>query len=111
MHLSWISQLRPHGAMPSSASVTSGGRPVLAIALIGFLHDIDGRPRGHLEAARVLEPSGCLCAAIPHPINTAGAFQGSDAAAPFVIFGSYLDRAPALAAGPWRLRQSAGAQR
>src|SRR5215471_20636441 len=75
------------------------------------LHDIDDMPRAIYEAARVLEPSGCLCAAIPHPINTAGSFQGSDAAAPFVISGSYLDRAPALAAGPWRLRQSAGAQR
>jgi len=58
------------------------------------LHDIDDMPRAIYEAARVLEPSGCLCAAIPHPINTAGSFQGNDAAAPFVISGSYLDRAP-----------------
>src|SRR5207248_8695494 len=38
-----------------------------------------------------LKPSGRLCAAIPHPLNTAGAFQSRDATAPFVITGSYLD--------------------
>jgi ubiquinone/menaquinone biosynthesis C-methylase UbiE len=49
------------------------------------LHDIDDMPRAVHEAARVLEPGGRLCAAIPHPINTAGSFQGRDATAPFVI--------------------------
>lgn len=58
------------------------------------LHDIDDMPRAVHELARVLEPSGRLCAAIPHPINTAGSFQSRDAAAPFVISGSYLDPAP-----------------
>jgi SAM-dependent methyltransferase len=57
------------------------------------LHDIDAMPQAVREAARVLEPSGRLCAAIPHPINTAGSFQDRDAAAPFVITGSYLDPA------------------
>ena len=58
------------------------------------LHDIDAMPQAVREVARVLKPSGQLCAAIPHPVNTAGAFQGRDAAAPFVITGSYLDPAP-----------------
>lgn len=58
------------------------------------LHDIDDMPRAVHEAARVLEPRGRLCAAIPHPINTAGSFQGRDATAPFVISRSYLDPAP-----------------
>lgn len=60
------------------------------------LHDIDDMPRAVREAARVLvlEPGGRLCAAIPHPINTAGSFQGRDTTAPFVIRGSYLDPAP-----------------
>jgi SAM-dependent methyltransferase len=58
------------------------------------LHDIDGMPEAVREVARVLAPSGWLCAAIPHPINTAGCFQDRDPAAPFVITGSYLDPAP-----------------
>lgn len=58
------------------------------------LHDIDAMPAAVAEAARVLEPGGRLCAAIPHPLNTAGSFQGAGPAAPFVIAGSYLDPAP-----------------
>jgi ubiquinone/menaquinone biosynthesis C-methylase UbiE len=61
------------------------------------LHDIDGMVDAVAEAARVLEPSGRLCLAIPHPINSAGEFPARDAAAPFVISGSYLDEHPA----PW----------
>ncbi len=63
------------------------------------LHDIDGMPQAVGEIARVLQPGGRLCAAIPHPINTAGSFQGRAATAPFVISGSYLDHVPA----PWVL--------
>jgi SAM-dependent methyltransferase len=51
-------------------------------------------PAAVREAARVLRPGGRLCAAIPHPLNTAGSFADRDAAAPFVISGSYLDPAP-----------------
>ncbi len=58
------------------------------------LHDIDDMSGAVREAARVLAPAGRLCAAIPHPLNTAGTFQGGDADAPFVIPGSYLDPAP-----------------
>lgn len=36
------------------------------------LHDMDQMPRAVAEAARVLEPGGRLCAAIPHPVNSAG---------------------------------------
>jgi SAM-dependent methyltransferase len=60
------------------------------------LHDIDAMPQAVHEAARVLAPSGLLCAAIPHPINSAGAFQSRDAAAPFVITSSYLDPASSM---------------
>jgi hypothetical protein len=31
-----------------------------------------------------------------HPLNTAGSFQAREAAAPFVITGSYLDPAPSI---------------
>jgi SAM-dependent methyltransferase len=65
----------------------------LAVAYM-CLHDIDDMPRAVLEIARVLGRSGRLCAAIPHPINTAGSFQGRDADAPFVISASYLQTAP-----------------
>jgi SAM-dependent methyltransferase len=51
-------------------------------------------PRAVAEAARVLRPGGRVCAAIPHPISTAGSFQGRESTAPFVITGSYLDVAP-----------------
>jgi SAM-dependent methyltransferase len=61
------------------------------------LHDIDGMPAAVGEAARVLGGAGRLCVAIPHPINTAGDFPDRDAAAPFVIAGSYLDEHPS----PW----------
>jgi SAM-dependent methyltransferase len=59
------------------------------------LHDMDQMPRAVAEASRVLTPGGRLCASIPHPVNSAGAFRGRDAAAPFLIAGSYLDSAPA----------------
>jgi SAM-dependent methyltransferase len=61
------------------------------------LHDIDEMSTAMDEAARVLENSGRLCLAIPHPINTAGDFPDHDPAAPFVISGSYLEERPA----PW----------
>ncbi|HEU5419190.1 MAG TPA: class I SAM-dependent methyltransferase [Streptosporangiaceae bacterium] len=58
------------------------------------LHDIDDMPAAIRAAARVLKRSGHLCAAIPHPVNSAGSFTTRDGAAPFVISGSYLDPAP-----------------
>lgn len=59
------------------------------------LHDIDAMPETVGEVARVLRPGGHLCAAIPHPVNSAGEFTGRDAGAPFVIAGSYLASGPA----------------
>ena len=65
------------------------------------LHDMDRMPEAVAEAGRVLEHGGRLCLAIPHPINSAGSFQGRDAAAPFLIDGSYLDPAPADWVATW----------
>jgi SAM-dependent methyltransferase len=59
------------------------------------LHDMDQMPRAVAEASRVLTPGGRLCASIPHPVSSAGAFQGREPDAPFLITGSYLDTAPA----------------
>ncbi len=70
------------------------------------LHDFDRLPEAVAEIARVLDESGRLCLAIPHPINSAGAFAGREADAPFVIAGSYLDSAAtgdSLARGEVRL--------
>jgi SAM-dependent methyltransferase len=58
------------------------------------LHDIDAMPEAVAEAARVLRPGGRLCAALPHPVNSAGEYEARDADARFVITGSYLDPAP-----------------
>jgi SAM-dependent methyltransferase len=55
------------------------------------LHDFDQLGPAVAEIGRVLCQSGRLCLAIPHPINSAGAFAGREPDAPFVIAGSYLD--------------------
>jgi SAM-dependent methyltransferase len=65
----------------------------LAVAFMS-LHDIDAMPAAVSEIARVLQPGGKLCAAIVHPINSAGHFVERTAEAPFVIEGSYLDPFP-----------------
>jgi SAM-dependent methyltransferase len=57
------------------------------------LHDIDDMPQAVAEITRVLGRPGRLCAAIPHPINSAGSLPGRDPESVFVISGSYLDPA------------------
>jgi SAM-dependent methyltransferase len=59
------------------------------------LHDMDQMAQAVAEAGRVLARGGRLCAAIPHPVYSAGSFQAPEATAPFVIDGSYLDPSPA----------------
>jgi SAM-dependent methyltransferase len=63
----------------------------LVIAFMS-LHDIDDLDGAIREIARVLEPGGRLCAAIVHPINSAGRFESDAADARFRIDGSYLAR-------------------
>jgi SAM-dependent methyltransferase len=62
----------------------------LALAFMSLqdAEDLGGVVR---EAARILVPGGRLCLAIVHPVNSAGEFEAREAAAPFVIHGSYLD--------------------
>jgi SAM-dependent methyltransferase len=55
------------------------------------LQDVDDFEDAIAEAARVLEPSGRLCLAVVHPLNSAGRFEGDEEGSPFVIRGSYLD--------------------
>jgi SAM-dependent methyltransferase len=98
-------------ASPTMARLTAGeGSPVvlgdaarlpladetvdLVVAYM-CLHDIDDMPQAVTEISRVLTPAGRLCLAIPHPLNSAGAFTQQAPDAPFVISGSYLDTASA----------------
>ena len=52
------------------------------------LHDMDAMPQAVAEVGRVLSRGGRLCAAIPHPVNSAGSFPAHDEDAPFTIEGS-----------------------
>jgi SAM-dependent methyltransferase len=62
---------------------------VVAFMSLQDMDDADGAIR---EAARVLQPGGRLCLAVVHPLASAGQFADDDAASPFVIEGSYLER-------------------
>lgn len=61
------------------------------VAAFMVLQDVDDLPGAVAEAFRVLEPGGCLCAAIVHPLNSAGRFTGDAADSPFVIEEGYRD--------------------
>lgn len=54
------------------------------------LHDVDRLTEAVAEVARVLGSRGTLCAAIVHPLNSAGRFRGDGPEVPFVVEGSYL---------------------
>jgi SAM-dependent methyltransferase len=55
------------------------------------LHDMDDVSSAVAEIGRVLRQGGYLCAAVLHPITSAGGFDGEDADAPFTIQASYLE--------------------
>ncbi|HEV8602931.1 MAG TPA: class I SAM-dependent methyltransferase [Gaiellaceae bacterium] len=56
------------------------------------LMDIQDMPSAVREAGRVLEPEGCFCACVTHPLMDAGRFVSHDPGAAFVIAGSYFGR-------------------
>jgi SAM-dependent methyltransferase len=77
--------------LADAASLPFGDDAVdLAVAFMS-LQDVDDMAGAIREISRVLVPSGRLCAAIVHPLNSAGAFAGEEPDSPFVIAGSYLD--------------------
>ena len=61
----------------------------LAVAFMS-LQDVDDVHGSLLELARVLKPGGRLCAAIVHPLNSAGRFDNDEPDSRFVIESSYL---------------------
>jgi ubiquinone/menaquinone biosynthesis C-methylase UbiE len=65
----------------------------LADLVVAFmsLQDVDDLNQAVSEIARVLSKGGRACAAIVHPLNSAGNFAGQEPDAEFVIKGSYLD--------------------
>lgn len=64
---------------------------VTAFLSLHDMHDMEGAVA---EAARVLAAGGRLCAAIVHPINSAGRFEASEPDAAFVIRSSYFEGRP-----------------
>jgi len=62
---------------------------VVAYMSLMNLDDLEGSLR---EAGRVLEPGGRLCAALIHPLDGAGEFEGED----FLVRGSYFEQEPKL---------------
>jgi SAM-dependent methyltransferase len=66
------------------------GRFDLVVAFMSLM-DIEDMQGAVAEVARVVEPGGRFCAAIVHPMQSAGRFEPRAADAPFVIRGSYLD--------------------
>jgi SAM-dependent methyltransferase len=63
---------------------------VLLVTAMLSLHDMDDMAGAVGEAARVLARGGRLCAAVVHPINSAGHFESSAPDAAFVIRDSYF---------------------
>jgi SAM-dependent methyltransferase len=55
------------------------------------LQDIDDASSAVREAARVLRPAGRLCAAITHPVSSAGAYAADSAGGCYVIGRDYFE--------------------
>jgi ubiquinone/menaquinone biosynthesis C-methylase UbiE len=73
------------GAIPLASNACD-----LVVAYMSLM-DFDDMQRAVSETVRILEPGGHLCMAVVHPMNSAGAFEGTDPDAPFVIRGTYLE--------------------
>ena len=83
----------PHGEyhVANGAALPFDDASMDLVTAFMSLQDMDDLESAVSEAARVLVPGGRLCAAIVHPINSAGRFQGQAFDAPFVISDSYFE--------------------
>jgi SAM-dependent methyltransferase len=77
--------------LSDAASLPLDGESVALVTAFMSLHDMDDFDAAVAEAARVLARGGRLCAAVVHPINSAGKFTSREPDAPFVISESYFD--------------------
>ena len=77
--------------LSDAASLPLDDVSVALVTAFMSLHDMDDFDSAVAEAARVLTHGGRLCAAVVHPINSAGKFASREADAPFVISESYFD--------------------
>jgi SAM-dependent methyltransferase len=84
----------PHGdyLVADAAELPFEDGSVQLVTAFMSLHDIDDMEEAMREIGRVLAPDGHLCAAIVHPINSAGKFAEHTFDALFVIRDSYLER-------------------
>jgi SAM-dependent methyltransferase len=74
-----------------AAALPMASGSVEVVTALLSLHDMDDMKGAIAEAARVLVPGGRLCAAVVHPINSAGTFEASVPDADFIIRGSYFE--------------------
>ncbi len=81
----------PAGVADLARLPVRSGVADLAVAFMS-LHDVDDLQPAVDESARILRPGGVLCAAIVHPVNSAGEFEAAvgDGLPPFVMRDSYL---------------------
>jgi SAM-dependent methyltransferase len=77
-----------------AAALPFGDGSLPLVTAFMSLHDIDDMDGAVAEIARVLVPGGHLCAAVVHPMNSAGRFVSDAPDAPFVIRDSYLEERP-----------------
>src|SRR5262249_1460573 len=75
----------------ADAPAHAGAASVSWVAGFRSVADIADLPAAVAEAARVLRPGGCLCIAIVHPLNSAGAFESLAPDAAFRLEGPYLE--------------------
>jgi SAM-dependent methyltransferase len=69
----------------SAALPFAGGAADLVVAFMA-LHDMDDMAAAVADIGRVLRPGGMLCAAVVHPLNSAGTFRDDE----FVLRDSYF---------------------
>jgi SAM-dependent methyltransferase len=88
------SQADPQGRylLADAAALPFADRTFDIAVAYNSLMDVEDMPAAVAEAARVLQPGGCLCVSVTHPVADSGAFPGDDPDAPFVIQGSYLGK-------------------
>ena len=92
--IAYARQTDPDGdyRVADAARLSFDDRSADLVTAFMSLHDIDDMGAAVGEMARILAPGGRICAALVHPINSAGRFGEHTPTAPFVIRDSYFDQ-------------------